>query len=549
MLQKSNSSSGFVIVDETTDISRLPDLTFGDVETYARSQSGCSSTTKAYKFCAEPGYLHEIKGIIFTYCVHIPNTFRLVIKSACILIFGVHYISNFFQLIRISCIILVRYSQDLQVNIAKIASKCYRSMKKSEAPHKLEAEINLATKSIKGRCSCVAGAGGFCHHVVGLLFYMAHCKTLGYKAIPDELTCTSMPQRWSVPRERKITTKPIHDVMVKKPRPGANYSKFIKSTLYSPSTEYPLMAQEHLTGLEPVPLMATIAVAEAVIPNITMVPSKFGNVAKGSVLSYQQKLSDEYVINDYFCPAYPTLPTDDAEERIKNNFTVPDAKKAALNAISITIDQAIDIEEKTLAQSASQLWYSLREKRITASKFGIVAKRQSGFENLVKQLNPSKRVVTADMQRGIDLEPKAAMVYANVAKEGKVNVYPSGLVINPKCPWLGCSPDRKVFDFTAEDLGHSPFGLLEVKVTKEGTTDFSTVQYITSGPNGNILKKNHSYYYQVQCQLALTGLDWCDFFSYVSDTVYHCERIQFDEHFFEKSKDKVDSFFFDYFLK
>lgn len=58
-----------------------------------------------------------------------------------------------------------------------------------------------------------------------------HCKQLGLRSVPDALTCTSMPQRWNIPRGRKIEQKEIQDVLVKKPKIGANYSKFIKSTL------------------------------------------------------------------------------------------------------------------------------------------------------------------------------------------------------------------------------------------------------------------------------------------------------------------------------
>ena len=108
-----------------------------------------------------------------------------------------------------------------------------------------------------------------------------------------------------------------------------------------------------------------------------------------------------------------------------------------------------DIETKTIIQSASELWH-LRKERITASKFGLVAKRLSGFQRLVSQVNPIRHVVTAEMRRGIELEGRAAMVYASSAKDNQVNLFPSGLIIDPKCPWLGCSPDRKVYDI-AED--------------------------------------------------------------------------------------------------
>ena len=38
--------------------------TFDDVGQYAKEKSGCSSASKAYKYMAEPGYLHDIKGNI-----------------------------------------------------------------------------------------------------------------------------------------------------------------------------------------------------------------------------------------------------------------------------------------------------------------------------------------------------------------------------------------------------------------------------------------------------------------------------------------------------
>ena len=424
-------------------------------------------------------------------------------------------------------------------------------MKKSESPHTLEADVTIASTTIKGRCSCVAGAGGFCHHVIALLFYIAHCKQSGLMAIPDDLTCTSLPQRWSVPRERKIANKSIQELWVKKPQQGANYSKFIKSTLFSPAALYPIMTYEHLSDLDPKPLMATLAPKREEVHRSEMVPCKFGNVPKASVLSYQQKLSQEYVINDFSCPLFPSLSLDNAKDRIKNNVMIclTNEKQAALESLQLTQEKAIELEHATLSQSDSQLWYSLRAKRITASKFGDVAKRQSGFENLVKQLNPTRRVVTGDMQRGIDMEPFAAIAYANIAKKGKVNLFPSGLIINPVCPWLGCTPDHKVYDMEAEEEGLMPFGLLEVKVVKEGSVDFSKVQYLSTNADNQLkLKESHKYYYQVQCQLALSGLEWCDFFTYISDSLYHCERILFDQNFFEKAKDKVDLFFFNFYL-
>lgn len=100
------------------------------------------------------------------------------------------------------------------------------------------------------------------------------------------------------------------------------------------------------------------------------------------------------------------------------------------------------------------------------------------------------------------------MVYTSTAKGGRVNLFPSGLIIHPECPWLGCSPDRKVYDLDAVNNNQNPFGLLEIKVVKEGETSFDNVKYLTKDDTTNqyTLKRSNIYYYQVQCQLALTGL-------------------------------------------
>ena len=62
------------------------------------------------------------------------------------------------------------------------------------------------------------------------------------------------------------------------------------------------------------------------------------------------------------------------------------------------------------------------------------------------------------------------------------------------------------------------------------------------------LKNNHEYYFEVQCQLGLIGLDWCDFLCYLNNTTFLCVRINFDDDFFQSAKDTVDMFFSNYYL-
>lgn len=70
------------------------------------------------------------------------------------------------------------------------------------------------------------------------------------------------------------------------------------------------------------------------------------------------------------------------------------------------------------------------------------------------------------------MEPVVAMPYVNIPKQGMVNLFPSGLIINSKSLWLGCSPDRRKYGSSTNKDGYLPFGLFETKVDKEGTSSF-----------------------------------------------------------------------------
>ena len=49
------------------------------------------------------------------------------------------------------------------------------------------------------KCCCKAGQGGCCKHVAALLYTILDFVNLKLQHIPVELTCTQLPQKWSVP--------------------------------------------------------------------------------------------------------------------------------------------------------------------------------------------------------------------------------------------------------------------------------------------------------------------------------------------------------------
>ena len=116
------------------------------------------------------------------------------------------------------------------------------------------------------------------------------------------------------------------------------------------------------------------------------------------------------------------------------------------------------------------------------------------------------------LARGLENEAEATAKYQ---EETNHHVLASGLWVNPKFPWLACSPDGLV----------GSDGLIEIKCLKifhehsiqtviEQADDFNDAvkrQCFYIEGNKCKLKHTHGYYYQVQMQLLVTGRGYCDF--------------------------------------
>src|SRR6185436_10912198 len=117
--------------------------------------------------------------------------------------------------------------------------------------------------------------------------------------------------------------------------------------------------------------------------------------------------------------------------------------------------------------------------------------------------------------------------YAKPTKFGKANentaiqqyekrtgnhIHQCGFVVNPKLTFLGATPDGIVCD-------KGVTGLIEVKcpISARNLTPFeasgSNKCFLTLSPTSGELTLNHehSYYFQVQGQLLITDMPYCDF--------------------------------------
>ena len=128
-------------------------------------------------------------------------------------------------------------------------------------------------------------------------------------------------------------------------------------------------------------------------------------------------------------------------------------------------------------------------------------------------------------------------------------VYDAGLPVHPSFPFTGATPDGKVYDPSE----NPPYGLLEINCPFSKRKD-TLVQasgdgtfYLEERENSFYLKRNHTcgYFVQIQGQLGITGLNWCDFCVYLSESnEMSVERIYFNEDFWANNLlPKLSDFF------
>ena len=200
------------------------------------------------------------------------------------------------------------------------------------------------------------------------------------------------------------------------------------------------------------------------------------------------------------------------------------------NHLKISKETAREIQKKTKNQSNCKQWYMERRKRITASNFGAIINRRKDIYpmSIIKKLTCNKTFKTDATKWGLENEHKAIQKYEQLYN---VKILQSGLIVNPKWPWLGCSPDGIVDGCKGIEV-KCPYSFRDFTIT-ECCKDKKF--FMTLKNNEPVLKESHQYYIQCQGVMAIAELDTLDFVVYTEKGLY-VQCIKFN-------KDKWDNTF------
>ena len=193
------------------------------------------------------------------------------------------------------------------------------------------------------------------------------------------------------------------------------------------------------------------------------------------------------------------------------------------------------IAARTKEQSNSPAWFLYKRSIITGTSCKYVLNQN--LKNVVNvKLNQrltrtfQSNFKTEAMIYGIANESIALDVFLKgfKIKHKNARIHTTGLTLYKEAPYIGGSPDGFVScDCCPQPVlveTKAPFRLREV-----GLTSWRLLEYLDEGQN---LRKNHSYYHQINLYLGIFNLQKAYFIVYAKQGVLS-KVINFDKEFFE----------------
>jgi YqaJ-like viral recombinase domain len=240
---------------------------------------------------------------------------------------------------------------------------------------------------------------------------------------------------------------------------------------------------------------------------------------------------DEFKLLINEVPSIPFAEVDLSDVNLVNFFN---------EHVKIDLKSATELNKMTSTQNNS-VWKNARKLRITASScyslYTYAKNKNPDWEKKYEGLHRS--FSTPATVYGKTMEEPAFRAY----QRSEPSVKRSGFCVNPKYPWVGCSPDGIIVEKRR---------IIEIKclpVFKQSPVDMDAVKFVEKvdgGESGDyVLKKKHVYYGQVQLNMFLMNCTSADLVIYSKSTdSFVAVRVQYDYFFVLHMLETLKSVYF-----
>ena len=368
-----------------------------------------------------------------------------------------------------------------------------------------------------GKCDCRA-PNGFCKHAAASLYTIFDYQCSGKEFLPLEKSRTSQSQKWHQPAVQAATCLKFgqldfsafnfdKDTQQHKKKEQKDYKAYqscpqgmncmsrekiltLASSLKAMGRANHLVNALESNNYEPVRKQRKI---NAHLPTTSTTPKDQIPSYHPEITTYDSNINLEYTLSEECHQFYE-------------------------QHVVVDTDKSKQISLGTRGQHSNTAWINHRTIRITASKVHEIATRKKKYmskitENKLKQKSFSNRYT----RWGIQGEKIALAAYkAQKCKEGfdVKSIVDLGLVVNPSFPFLGASLDGFV---TVEKDGTNMHGAVEIKTLAKNASltlgqAAEVEDFFEYKDNKLHINTQHKHYYQVQAQMFIAGLEWCDLF-------------------------------------
>ena len=381
--------------------------------------------------------------------------------------------------------------------------------------------VNSDGSVLCAHCTCKAGLGEACSHISALLFSL-YARTLAVR----NTSCTSKPCSWIAPSLKDVEFAKIKDIDFSSPE-----RKQFESTDGGSTRSKIFKEVEPPSGSE-----------------LNTFFHKLSAAGRASVLSIVPHHCEKFkpTVPEGFPPTLRML---FEPEMLSANFgDLLNRCDFLFSAVGVSPEEAKAVEIATRQQAHSKAWFDYRAGRITASKFKAAVRTDISqpSSSLVRAIcyPEACKFTTSATRWGCSHEKEAIAQYTESTSMSHVNfaVSDSGLVIRPGFAFLGATPDACI-QCSCCGAGvvevKCPFGCRDTLLSD--AADLGKLCLEKSGEELQ-LKKSHAYYYQVQLQLFVCEVEYCDFVVFNNKELF-IQRITLDESFVKPAVEQAMVFF------
>ena len=400
-------------------------------------------------------------------------------------------------------------------------------------------------KILTSWCTCTAGTGEACNHVIAVLYKVNYAFKKNYISP----ACTSVPQGWNKGTRRDVTPCKVNDLTFRKDK------KTRKETDRNPALDQALRKT-----FDPRKVEDRLLTDERV--------SSLLNGIKVSVPSACVLYSVEHGTDDGLPQSLSTKALDFMSSCSVKNKPLEQVAPLFLEYCQLTNEQTMRIEKETRGQHSNSVWQEQRKGRVTASNFHqVFTKAETILKGRGKGSKKTQytKLVSSIINKGDDISHlpqikwglqhekdaiKSFMAEIASQHEGGLDGFKEcGLFIRPDYPYLAASPDGI---FICKCCGPStleakcPYSVRNENIHLKEVYD--RVDFLEEHNGCPRLKRTHKYYSQKQAQMWVRGVDHGWFIVWTQGNKPLIERITFDRDFVATRVNAITLFYKAYVL-